>query len=75
VVEAFRESCRYGCQRLEEIVAAEAPSRGFAPDMVREYLTRRIVYELGPRDYRGMELFLDYAGRPAAAVNRGVQAV
>jgi chorismate dehydratase len=75
VVEAFRESCRYGRERLEEIVAAEAPSRGFAPDMVREYLTRRIVHELGPRDYQGMELFLDYAGRPAAAVNRGVRAV
>ena len=75
VVEAFRQSCRYGRDRLEEIVAAEAPSRGFAPDMVREYLTRRIVHELGPRDYQGMELFLDYAGRPAAAGNRGVQAV
>jgi predicted solute-binding protein len=67
VVEAFRESCRYGRAHLEEIVAAEAPSRGFAPDMVREYLTRRIVHELGPRDYQGMQLFLDYAGQPAAA--------
>jgi predicted solute-binding protein len=60
---------------MEEIVAAEAPSRGFAPDMVREYLTRRIVHQLGPRDYQGMQLFLDYAGRPSAAAQRGVQAV
>ncbi len=75
VVEAFQESCRYGRERMEEIVAAEAPGRGFAPDMVREYLTRRIVHQLGPRDYQGMRLFLDYAGRPAAAAQRGFQAV
>ena len=75
VVEAFRESCRYGRERMEEIVAAEAPARVFAPDMVREYLTRRIVHELGPRDYQGMELFLDYAGRPASAARWSVPAV
>jgi predicted solute-binding protein len=58
---AFRESCRYGCERIEEIVAAEAPRRGFPPEVVREYLTRHVVHELGPRDYEGMELFLRYA--------------
>ncbi|MGA2270479.1 MAG: menaquinone biosynthesis protein [Bryobacteraceae bacterium] len=61
VVEAFRESCRYGRSRLEEIVASEAPRRGFPPEFVREYLTRRIVNELGPREYQGMDLFLSYA--------------
>jgi predicted solute-binding protein len=75
VVEAFRESCRYGRERMEEIVAAEAPSRGFAPHMVREYLTRRIVHELGPREYQGLDLFLEYAGRPAAAGGPGFQSV
>jgi chorismate dehydratase len=60
-VEAFRESCRYGRERIEEIVSAEAPRRGVAPELVREYLTRHIVNELGPRDYQGMELFLSYA--------------
>ena len=29
VVEAFRDSCRYGCSRIEEIVAREAPRREF----------------------------------------------
>jgi predicted solute-binding protein len=75
VVEAFAESCRYGRARIEEIVAAEAPSRGFDPGMVRQYLTQRIVHELGPREYQGMELFLDYATRPEAAADRGLQAV
>jgi predicted solute-binding protein len=61
VVEAFRESCRYGRERLEEIVAAESPRRGFSPALVREYLTRHIVHQLAEPDYRGMDLFLRYA--------------
>jgi len=61
VVEAFRESCRYGRERIEEIVEAEAARRGFAPELAREYLTRHIVHELGPREYEGMQLFLQFA--------------
>ncbi len=61
LAEAFRQSCRYGRERIEAIVAAEAPRREFAPELVREYLTRHIVHELGPRDYEGMDLFLSYA--------------
>jgi len=61
VVEAFRASCRYGLERMDDIVAAESAARGFPPEVVREYLTRYIVHELGPRDYQGMELFLRYA--------------
>jgi predicted solute-binding protein len=64
--EAFRGSCRYGCERTEEIVAAEAARRGFAPELVREYLTRRIVHELGAKDYEGMELFLRMARETAS---------
>ena len=61
VGEAFRGSCRYGLEHMDEIVAAESVARGFAPEVVREYLTRYIVHELGPREYQGMELFLEYA--------------
>jgi predicted solute-binding protein len=64
---AFQESCRYGLDRMEEIVSAESAARGFPPDLVRRYLTRNIVHELGPRDYEGMELFLEYATRGTAA--------
>jgi chorismate dehydratase len=60
VAEAFRASCRYGRERMEEIIAAESAARGFEPELVREYLTRHIVHELGPRDYAGMDLFLSY---------------
>lgn len=68
VTEAFRGSCRYGREHMEEIVASEAAGREFPAAVVREYLTRHIVYELGPRDYQGMELFLRYARLCPAAV-------
>jgi chorismate dehydratase len=77
VVEALRESGRYGLARIDEIVAAEAARRGFPPEFVEEYLTRRIVNELGPREYQGMDLFLSYArqlpppGSPSGLAGRG----
>lgn len=67
VVEVFRESCRYGRERIEEIVSVESARREFPPELVRQYLTQHIVHELGPEDERGMELFLNYAGRKSRA--------
>ena len=61
VEEAFRASCEWGREHIEEIVTVEAPRRGFEPALVWEYLTRHIVHGLGPAEYRGMELFLSYA--------------
>jgi chorismate dehydratase len=61
VVEAFRASCRYGLEHMDEIVESESVRLGFSPELVRDYLTRHIVHELGPREYQGMDLFLQYA--------------
>jgi predicted solute-binding protein len=63
VIEAFQNSCRYGRERIEEIVSVEGARREFAPELVRAYLTKHIVHELGPQDYEGMDLFLSYARR------------
>jgi chorismate dehydratase len=70
VAEAFRDSCRYGREHIEDIVAAESPRRGFAPALVREYLTRHIVHEIGERETDGLERFLAYAREPVAAFDR-----
>ena len=70
VTEAFRDSCRFGLERMDDIVAAEAPARGFPPHLVRDYLTSHIVHELGPREYQGMELFLQYARETGAGAER-----
>jgi predicted solute-binding protein len=70
VASVFLDSCRYGRERLDEIVASEAAERRFAPELVREYLTHRIVHELGHREYAGMELFLSQARAADAKAER-----
>jgi predicted solute-binding protein len=67
IEEAFRGSWEYGRAHMDEIVAAESSSRGFPPGMVRTYLTCHIVHQLGPREYQGMNLFLEYARGKTAA--------
>ncbi len=69
LTEAFQASYRFGRAHLDEIVAEEAATRGFAPDLVRAYLTRHIVHEIGAAESAGLARFLEYARelRPAAA--------
>jgi len=57
--KALIASCRYGLTHMDDIVRVE--SRGFAPDLVRKYLTEHIVFELGPRDLEGMKLYIKHA--------------
>jgi predicted solute-binding protein len=59
--KAFLDSCRFGVERLEEIVEAERVNRGLTADMVRRYLTENVSFELGEPEYKGMERFLQYA--------------
>jgi predicted solute-binding protein len=59
--QIFRDSCRYGLERMDEIVAAEAHARQFSPEIVRRYLTDHIVFELGDKDYEGMRLYIQLA--------------
>ena len=61
-VEAiFRASYQFGRDHLDEIIRLEGASRGLSDELARQYLTRHIVCELGASEYRGLELFLDYA--------------
>jgi len=70
IAAAFRDSCRYGLERIEEIVAVEGKRRGFAPALVREYLTRNIAHELGEEEYRGLNRFLEQARGAAREAQR-----
>jgi len=67
IAEAFRASLAYGREHIDEIVTLEAARREFSPELVREYLTRHIVYELGEQEYAGMERFLEWARLPRSA--------
>lgn len=67
-VEAiFHASYQFGRDRLDEIIRMEAGSRGISDELARQYLTRHIVCELGAAEYRGLELFLEYARAPREA--------
>ena len=58
---AFAESCRFGLEHLEEIVTANVDERQMSGPMIRQYLTRHIVFELNSSDLRGLDLFWAYA--------------
>jgi chorismate dehydratase len=57
----FRESCRYGLAHAADIARTEAPSRGVTEDLALRYITHHIVYELGDKDYQGLELYVKLA--------------
>lgn len=59
--QAFMDSCRFGLEHIEDVVDAEYQRRGVTRELAHEYLTEHIVFELGDREYAGMELYLQYA--------------
>jgi chorismate dehydratase len=61
--QAFLASLRYGLEHMDEMVKMEAAPHGVTEELAREYLTHRIVFELGERDYAGLDLFLQHAAR------------
>jgi predicted solute-binding protein len=61
IERAFRESYRFGSEHLEEIVAEESVARGLSAELVRDYLTRHIRFELGECESAGMQEFLRLA--------------
>jgi chorismate dehydratase len=71
VEQAFLESCRAGLAHMDQIVAEQAPLRGIAAQLAREYLTRHIVFELNARDHEGLNLYLKHA----AALDRATVGV
>jgi predicted solute-binding protein len=62
-VELLHESYNFGRERIEEIVASEAGPRQIAESLARSYLTKHIVFELGEKHMRGLELYLSLALR------------
>jgi len=48
---------------MDQIVRSEHPKLGFSEALVRDYLTRNIVFELGEREYAGLTTFLEYASK------------
>jgi chorismate dehydratase len=61
VVSILLASCDFGRERIEEIIAKEGQRRGFSEDLVRQYLTHYIHFQLTTEFERGMKRFLDSA--------------
>jgi chorismate dehydratase len=64
----FLASLGFGMGHIDDIVREEHSKLGITAALAREYLTRNIVFELGPREYEGLSTFLQYAselGNPA----------
>jgi len=59
--DAFRASCQYGLDHMDEIVREQAPIRGITEELTRAYLTHHIVFELGEKHYEGMRRYLELA--------------
>jgi predicted solute-binding protein len=68
VQSIFHASYLFGRDHIVDIVRTESDARGIPSELAQRYLTDHIVCELGPAEYRGLELFLDYA-RSAASVS------
>jgi len=57
----FVSSLEFGLEHIDDIVQQYHAKVGITAELAREYLTRRIAFQLGEREYEGMSLFLKYA--------------
>ena len=57
----FSDSLRFGQDHMDDIVQEWYSKLRLSEALVREYLTRNIVFELGEREYAGLQTFLQYA--------------
>jgi predicted solute-binding protein len=57
----FRDSLDYGRSRIEDYLPEEAAQRGLNEDVARDYLTRHIVFDVGPEERRGLDEYLKMA--------------
>jgi chorismate dehydratase len=71
LAEVFLSSYRFGRERLDDIVRGEAPLRRISEALAREYLTRRIIFELGEPEYEGMRQFVAFSHEFATLVSTG----
>ncbi len=61
VVSVLDASYRFGKQRMEDIISVESARRGFTEELVRQYLTHYIHFELTAEYQQGLRRFLESA--------------
>jgi predicted solute-binding protein len=63
---SFTDSLHFGQDHMDDIVQEWHSKLRLSEALVREYLTRNIVFELGDREYAGLQTFLQYASELSA---------
>jgi len=61
VAAALQASYAFGRQRMDEIIERESAPRGFSSELVRQYLTHYIRFQLTPDCRSGLDRFLSLA--------------
>jgi chorismate dehydratase len=62
----FADSLRFGQEHMDDIVREWHSKLRLSEALVREYLTRNIVFKLSEREYAGLNTFLQYASELSA---------
>ncbi len=57
----FLDSMRFGRDHIDDIARSEHAKIGVSEELARTYLENNIVFELGEREYAGLDLYLRYA--------------
>lgn len=66
--QPFLDSMRYGMNHIAEIARWEHAKIGVPEELARTYLEKNIVFELGEREYTGLDLYLRYVAELEARV-------
>jgi predicted solute-binding protein len=66
----FLDSMRYGLAHIDDIARSEHAKVGVTEELARTYLENNIVFELGDREYAGLDLYLRYAAELESRIER-----
>ena len=59
--QALYDAMRRGLREVDDIVARDAADRGWPADVARQYLTRYLQFDVGPRQLEAIDRFHAYA--------------
>jgi chorismate dehydratase len=68
--QAFLDSMRFGLAHIDDIARSEHAKVGVTEELARTYLKNNIVFELGDREYAGLDLYLRYAAELESRIER-----
>jgi chorismate dehydratase len=63
VTPLFLEMKQRGCANLDRIIEQTPQSRKFNADFIREFLTQNVLFDVGPRELEGLEMFFNLVER------------